>query len=145
VERNQFIAGWLTTSHLIDGSALKSTFVWGQARAGHSAFLNSFLEEAVYQLGNNKFYGRAEILQIMPRQLELTATDGSAGAKWVKAFTIGYERTLFRRDQLYLFAGGSYTKDLLPAEFRPAYGSDPQGVKVYLRIKFMADVSSTFL
>ena len=145
VERNQFIAGWLTTSHLIDGSALKSTFVWGQARAGHSAFLNSFLEEAVYQLGNNKFYGRAEILQIMPRQLELTATDGSAGAKWVRAFTIGYERTLFRRDQLYLFAGGSYTKDLLPAEFRPAYGSDPQGVKVYLRIKFMADVGSTFL
>jgi len=129
-ERNQFISGWLTTSHLIDGNTLKSTFVLGTARASQGAFLHSFLEEAVYQLGNNKFYGRAEILQIMPGQLELMVANGDAGAKWVKAVTVGYERTLFQKNQLFLFAGGSYTKDMVPAEFKPAYGSDPQGIKV---------------
>jgi hypothetical protein len=133
-EHNKFISGWLTTSYAIDDNTLKSSFVWGQARAGHSASLNSFLEEAVYQQGRNKFYGRAEILQITSQQLELVIATGAADAKWAKALTVGYERTLLKKDGLSLFAGGSYTKDFMPAEFQTAYGSDPGGVKVYLRI-----------
>jgi hypothetical protein len=133
-EHNRFISGWLTTSHLIDDNTLKSSFVWAQARAGHGASLNSFLEEAVYQHGRNKFYGRAEILQITPQQLDLVIVSGAADAKWAKALTAGYERTLLEKDGFSLFVGGSYTKDFIPAEFQPAYGSNPRGVKVYLRI-----------
>ena len=136
-ERNQFISGWLTTSHRFHDDTLKSAFVWGSTRAGHGAFLNSFLEEAVYQRGKDALYGRGEILQITPAQLEVMALGGDANAKWVKAFTVGYERTLFEKNAFALLAGGSYTKDLAPAGFRPAYGSDPSGFKIYLRIKFM--------
>ena len=117
------------------GGAEHNQFIWGQARAGHGASLNSFLEEVVYQRGNNKIYGRAEILQIAPMQLDLVLASGGADAKWVEAFTVGYERTLFKKDELSPLVGGSYTKDLVAAEFQPAYGSDPEGVKVYLRIK----------
>jgi hypothetical protein len=133
-EHNQFVSAWLTTSHAIDGNTLKSSFIWGRGHADHDAPLNSFLAEAVYQRERNALYGRAEILQITPAQLGIPSV--SADAKWVKALTVGYERALFENDGLSLRAGGSYTKDFVPSEFRPNYGSDPRGVKVYLRLKF---------
>ena len=136
-EHNQFISGWLTTSHLIDGNTLKSSLIWGQARAGHGPALNSFLAEAVYQWGANEFFGRAEVLQITPAQLNLVTASGSADPNWVKALTVGYERTVFENDGFSLRAGGSYTQDFVPAEFQPTYGSDPRGIKVYVRIQFM--------
>ena len=136
-EHNQIIAAWLTTSHRIHGNTLKSAFVWGSARAGHGAFLNSFLEEAVYQWRKNSFYGRAEILQISPIQLGLVTANGSDEAMWVKAFTFGYERTLFGKNDLNLVVGGSYTNDWAPAAYTPAYGTDLRGGKIYLRLKFM--------
>ena len=138
-KHNQFISGWLTTSHLINGNTLKSSFIWGQARADEGPSLNSFLEEAIYQWGRNNFYGRAEILQLTPKQLEVAITGGAADAKWVKALTAGYERTLFEKDKLSILIGAAYTTDLVPAVFRSAYGSDLRGIKGYLRIKFMAD------
>lgn len=136
-EHNQFIAGWLTTSNQIRGGSLKSAFVWGSTRASHGPFLNSLLEEAVYQRDGNNFYGRVEALQLTPSQLALVTNDGSEVARWVGAFTVGYERALFEQGELALFVGGSYTKDISPGAFRPTYGSDPQGVKIYLRVKFM--------
>ncbi len=136
-EHNRFLSAWLTTSHQIHGDTLKSAFVWGQARAGRGPFLNSFLEEAVYQQGRNKLYGRAEVLQIAPDQLALVIANSAADPKWVEALTVGYERTLFEKDDLTLLLGASYTKDWVPGTFHPAYGSDPRGFKVYLRIKFM--------
>ena len=89
----------------------------------------------MYQTGRNKLYGRAEALQITPDQLALTI---AADARWVQAVSVGYERTLFEKDNFSLFAGGSYTKDFVPGAFEPAYGSYPRGVKIYLRLTFMA-------
>ncbi len=136
-EHNQFISAWLTTTHKIAEDTLKSAFVVASARAGHGAFLNSLMEEAVYQRGKNHFYGRAEVLQITPAQLELTTPSGAENAKWVEALTVGYERSLFEKNALHLLVGGSYTKDFVPAAFQPGYGSDPSGVKIYLRLNLM--------
>jgi hypothetical protein len=134
-EHEKFITGWLATTHKLDGATLKSSFIWGQARAGHDAALNSFLAEAVYQRGMNKIYGRGELLQITPGQLDLVPLDGSTDAKWVAALTLGYERTLFGKGPFSLFLGGSFTRDFAPVEFRPDYGSAPRGAKLYFRIK----------
>lgn len=136
---NQFMSAWLTTSTGAPSGALKSSFVWGATRAGHDAFLSSFLEEAVYQRGKDKFYGRAEALQITPAHLDLSTADGAAGAKWVKALTLGYERTLFDRGEIRLFAGGSYTVDITPPTFRPEYGTSPSDAKVYFRVNYMGN------
>jgi hypothetical protein len=135
-EHNQFISAWLTTSHQFHGDSFKSAFIWGQGRAGHDAALNSFLEEGLYKHGRNQFYGRVELLQLSPDQLSIMPTNGVAAAKWVEALTVGYERALVKKSQISLFVGGSYTKDFIPAGFQPAYGSDPRGVKVYLRVTF---------
>ena len=136
-EHNQFISAWLTTTHKIHEDTLKSSFIVASVRAGHGAFLNSIMEEAVYQRGRDNFYGRAEILQITPAQLELLTANGAGNAKWVGALTVGYERALFEKNELHLLVGGSYTKDFVPAAFQPAYGSDPSGVKIYLRLNYM--------
>jgi hypothetical protein len=133
-QHSQFISAWLTTSHELHGDTLKSALIWGQSRAAHESALNSFLEEAVYQHGMDKFLGRAELLQLTPQQLDLALSNGSADAKWVTAFTVGYERTVIKREHFSLFGGGSYTKDITPSEFQPAYGADPRGAKLYLRI-----------
>ena len=134
-EHEKFITGWLATTHKLGGATLKSSFIWGQARAGHDAALNSFLAEAVYQRGMNKIYGRGELLQITPGQLDLVPVDGSTDAKWVAALTLGYERTLVEKGPFSLFLGGSFTRDFAPEEFRPDYGSAPRGTKLYFRIK----------
>lgn len=134
---NQFISAWLTTSHAIDDGTLKSSLIWGRTRAGHGSYFDSFLGEAVYQRGRNAVYGRAEFLQITPGQLGLIIAGGSADARWVQALTVGYERTLLENNGLSLRLGGSYTADFVPGDFRPAYGSDPGGAKVYLRLQFM--------
>lgn len=131
---SQFISAWLTTSHEFHGDTLKSSLIWGQMRPTHQSALNSFLEEGFYQHGMDKFLGRAELLQLTPQQLDLALSNGSASAKWVTAFTVGYERTLLKRKRLSVFGGGSYTKDIIPSEFHPAYGSAPSGTKLYLRI-----------
>lgn len=139
-EHNQFLSGWLTASYLIGNGTLKSSLVWGQGRATHGPSLNSFLEEAAYQHGRNKFYNRAEILQITPAQLELAVPNGAAIPKWVEALTLGYERTVVERNDLSLFIGGSYTRDFIPKRFDRAYGSWPGGSKVYLRVAFQGRI-----
>ena len=80
------------------------------------------------------------MLQITPDQLQLLVPSGAADPKWTKALIVGYERTVFEKTGLSLFVGGSYTQDFTPAEFQPAYGSDPGGIKVYLRIAFDGSV-----
>ena len=137
IEHNQFISAWLTTTNKIHEDTIKSSFIVGSARAGHGAFLNSLMEEAVYHRGKNNFYGRAEVRQITPVQLQIPTPSAAGDAKWVEALTVGYERALFEKNALHLLVGGSYTKDFVPAAFQPAYGSDPSGVKIYLRLKFM--------
>ena len=131
----KFVTVWLATVHKLDGATLKTSVIWGRLRTGQDAALNSFLAEAVYQRDINKLYGRAETLQLKPDQLDLVPFNGSTDAKWVKALTVGYERTLIEKGSFSLFAGGSFTRDFAPAEFRPDYGSGPQGAKLYFRIK----------
>lgn len=136
-EHSQFVAAWLTASYSVGTGTLKSSLIWGQGRPTHGAAQNSFLEEALYQLGPNKFYGRAELLQILPDNLDLAVPNGGAVLKWAGALTLGYERTLFEKSGLSLFVGSSYTKDFIPAEFMHAYGNDPAGAKVYARVAFV--------
>ena len=84
----------------------------------------------------NAFFGRAEVLQITPEQLDAATIGSPAEPRWVKALTLGYERTLLDQHGLSLRIGGSYTRDFIPSAFKPQYGSGPGGFKVFLRIKF---------
>jgi hypothetical protein len=134
-QHTRIASGWLTTSHRIREDTLKSSFVWGRSLAGGAAAANSFLEEAVYQHGRNKLFGRAEALQLAPDQLAIATAVRPGDPRWMEAFTLGYERTLWEKDHFAIFGGGSYTQDFVPSGLRAAYGSDPHGAKLYLRLK----------
>ena len=133
---SQYKSVWLATSHQVGSGTLRSSLVWATGREGHSNTQTSLLAEGVYQRGPNAFFGRAEILQITPEQLDVAVMGTSTDPRWVKALTIGYERTLIQQHRLSLRLGGSYTRDFIPTAFKPDYGSDPGGFKVFLRIKF---------
>jgi hypothetical protein len=133
---SRFISAWLTTSHVIGGHTVKSSSIWGQVRDGEQRTLNSFLEEVVCQTGKNKAYGRAETLQATSGQLEIVLAGGASEVRWGRAYTAGYERTLVAMGGLTLYGGGSYTKNLIPAVFQPAYGSGTRGVKASIRINW---------
>jgi len=136
---NQFLSAWLETKHLIKGHELKSTTIWSQVRnKSQPSVLNSFLEEFLYQVGKNGFYGRIEILQRTPEDLKIVVTDGATGAQWVKAITSGYERSVYSRSQYGLSAGGKVTKDIAPKAFQTAYGHGSlYGAAVYIRLKWL--------
>jgi hypothetical protein len=136
-EHERFISAWLATSHMMGQDSFKSSVVWARARSGQGDSSNSFLAEAVYQSGMNALFGRAEALQIAPHQLDIVTLSGSQDTRWVKAITVGYERTLYEKSGLSLRIGGSYTKDFVPRDFKPDYGSSPQGFKLFLRVKFV--------
>jgi len=135
-KHNQFISAWLATSHQIGQGTLRSSLVWARGRDGNSVSQTSLLAEAAYQRGLNAFFGRAEVLQITPEQLDAATIGSPADPRWVKALTLGYERTLLDQHGLSLRVGGSYTRDFIPSAFKPEYGSDPGGFKLFLRIKF---------
>ena len=131
-----FKSVWLATSHQVGSGTLRSSLVWATGREGHGITQTSLLAEGVYQRGANALFGRAEILQIAPEQLDVGASGTTTNPRWVKALTIGYERTLFQQRGLSLRLGGSYTRDFVPTAFKSDYGSDPGGFKIFLRIQF---------
>jgi hypothetical protein len=129
-------SAWVTTSNMIKNGTLSTATIWGQNdNKTDDVKLNSFLEEFVYELGKNNFYGRLEVLQRTPEQLELSITDPS-GARWIKAITLGYERQIKERGNMKVYMGAAVTKYAVPSDFQSAYGSEPYAAKVYLRVNF---------
>lgn len=139
MEHSQYISAWVATSHKIGPGTLKSSLVFARGRNGSSPSQSSLLAEAVYARGMNAFFGRAEVLQATPEELDVATIPNPIDPQWVKALTFGYERTLFEQRGLSFRLGGSYTKDFVPSDFRPEYGSHPGGFKLFLRIKFVTN------
>ena len=131
-------SAWMSTHNQIGSVTLSTSSIFGEVydHTAHQS-LNSFLEEFVATLGNNNFFGRVEVLQRTPEDLQIVVTDGKTGAQWVKAFTIGYERKIFQKNGVSLFAGGSFTKDVVPGDYKSAYGGNPNAGEVHIRLNFM--------
>jgi hypothetical protein len=131
-------SAWVSTQSQIKSVTLSTSSIFGQVynHTDHQS-LNSFLEEFVATLGNNNFFGRVEVLQRTPGDLQIQVTDGKTGAQWVKAVTLGYERKILQKDGFSVFAGASYTKDFVPGDFKAAYGGNPNSGEVHIRLNFM--------
>jgi hypothetical protein len=137
--REQSFTAWAATSHELGGGTLSTTTILGRVldRSEHRT-LNSLLAEAAYELQKNRFYGRLEVVERTPGQLEISIVDESLPAKKaVLAATVGYERKLLDRNGLQLYGGAAYTKSYAPAEFRKAYGGNPNTLQVQFRLEGM--------
>jgi hypothetical protein len=136
-EDERAYAAWIQTSHMLSQGKLSTTTLFGRNDNKTSEQqLNSFLEEFLFELGKNNFYGRFELVQRTPEQLEVQVTDGKTGAKWLKAYTLGYERRIKQQGDIKVFSGLALSTYSVPKDFQGAYGKRPLTAKVYLRIKF---------
>ncbi len=118
---------------------LDNTFIFGNvAFYDHASSLTSFAEEfLIHNESPSQFWGRIEVLQRTPNELQIKTTGDSFGGQWVSALSLGYTYQLRKWDSTQLAVGGSVTNDILPAEFQSAYNGNPWTEKVFLQFSGM--------
>lgn len=120
-----------------NGWMLHNTFIWGLINGyNHASSLNSFGEEFWLLKDKHNIWGRIEVLERTPEELDITTSEQHSG-QWITAATLGYTQKIAKWESLDVGLGGSLTKYFLPTEFESAYGGDPISGKVFLQISGM--------
>lgn len=143
--RNNLFNAWVYSNHKLNNtSTLSTSTIFGQS-GEEGKKLNSFLEELSYKFGDlerDHVFSRLEVLQRTPEQLEINVTGDSKHPEWVKAFTIGYERNLNKKQNGNgVFLGGSVTESFVPDNFKLTYGNNPLSAELHLRVVFIKNKS----
>ena len=103
----------------------------------HASLLNSFAEEFWLHANRSNIWGRVEILQRTPAELNIPSVVDQNSGRWTVATTLGYTHIIAKLDGESLGLGASVTKDFLPGEFAGAYGGNPWSGKIFLQLKGM--------
>jgi hypothetical protein len=98
----------------------------------HADNLSSFGEEFLFRKQSHRIWGRIEVLQRTPEELEIDVGDPNSG-RWVGAFTLGYTYGVWAWEGFEVGVGGSVSKYVLPSEFSAVYGS-PWAAKIFLQV-----------
>jgi hypothetical protein len=151
----RYSASVYTDLQLSPGISFENSLIFGAiTRYDGVNALYSFDEEFLFQRLRDRLWGRVEVLQRAPSQLDIVAPNlDPLQPKWVSALTLGYTRTLLRwgdplassaqalpnamNDRLELAAGISGTKDFLPSDFQPTYGGNPWTGKIFIELSGM--------
>ncbi len=118
-----------------------STAVWGRTRSMQSgAIFNSYLLESTWQFRQRNYAWTR--IENTDRSNELLAGENPLPAAFqetpvgrVQAYTFGYDREVGRLPHVGVAVGAQVTAYGVPGALRPAYGSDPAGVAVFLRLR----------
>jgi len=118
-----------------------STAVWGRTSSspGHAIF-NSYLLESTFQFRQRNFaWTRIESAE---RSNELLLGENPLPSSFeetpigqVQAYTFGFDRELGNLSHLAAAMGAQVTAYGVPTTLRPAYGSDPIGIAVFIRLR----------
>jgi hypothetical protein len=121
------------------GRMLHNTFVFGATNFyDHVPALRSFLDEFWFHSDSpNQFWGRIEFLERTASELAIPVTSDALEPRWVTALTVGSTYDFWKSEGSKLGAGFSVTKNLLPTEFRDAYGGEPWSGRVFLQLSGM--------
>jgi len=119
-----------------NGEAWSTSAIWGRNHnTATQQNTNAWLLETLFPATSKDFItGRFELAS--KNELFPDEDHGSpAEAFRVKAFTAGYTRDLFTKSNLETGIGANVTKYAIPEAIQPAYGGNPWGVNVYLRVR----------
>jgi hypothetical protein len=116
-----------------------NAFIFGDiTKYDYASELASFGEEFLFSGEHSKYWGRLEILQRTPAELEIETAGLPNDGVWVGALTLGYTRALAHWSLLELGVGGSLTMDFIPNAFSSAYGSaTPLAAKAFFQLSGM--------
>jgi len=104
--------------------------------------LNSFAEEFAFKKQPMTLWGRIEVLERAPKQLQVNVTDPEH-PRWVTAATLGYTHHLLSLSDVDFQAGLSVSKYFIPSDFRDAYGTDPWAGKIFIQVSGMKIINKT--
>jgi hypothetical protein len=112
-----------------------NTLIYGGiTHIDNATFLNSTLEEFALAAEKVAIYGRVEVLQRTPNQLEIPGLPNPNSGRWVTAITLGYSHQVAAWDGWELRAGGEVTNDRTPAEYAAVYAGDPLTYKFFFEL-----------
>ena len=118
-----------------------SSVVWGRTKSlPDGAIFNSYLLESTLQFAWRNFvWTRIESAE---RSNELLLGENPLPPRFeetpigqVQAYTLGYDRELGKLPHVAVAFGAQVTAYGVPSTLRPAYGSDPVGIAVFLRLR----------
>ncbi|HYI40893.1 MAG TPA: hypothetical protein VE053_11305 [Allosphingosinicella sp.] len=124
-------ASALHTRPLGEKGRWSTTLAWGRRTKGHDD-LDAFVLESAVALGRWTLFGRAERIETD----ELTRAGGHHGPVYeVGKASLGAIRDFRVSPRSRLGLGGLWAFDFVPGALEPAYGGDPKGGMIFLRLK----------
>jgi hypothetical protein len=122
------------------GGNWASTALWGRTKSSDGAIFNSYLLESTLQFARRNFvWTRIESAE---RSNELLLGENPLPPNFeetpigqVQAYTFGYDREFGQLPHVAAAIGAQVTAYGVPSALRPAYGSDPVGVAVFVRLR----------
>ncbi|AXC15895.1 hypothetical protein ACPOL_6683 [Acidisarcina polymorpha] len=143
-ENQQRMTASIMYNRALHGGNWASTVLWGRTRSleDHAIF-NSYLLESTYRFHRqNSIWTRIENtdrsneLLLGENPLPVNFTETPVGR--VQAYTFGYDREVGWLPHVSTALGAQVTTYGVPGTLRSAYGSDPVGVAVFLRLRPLA-------
>jgi hypothetical protein len=112
-----------------------NTFIYGGvSNYDHAATLTSFAEEFLFMGEHPRIWGRIEVLQRTPAELQITTASDANGGQWVEELTLGYTHKISSCESAELGLGGSVSTDFLPTSYQSAYGGNSWTGKIFLQL-----------
>jgi hypothetical protein len=120
---------------------LSETWTWhntliygGITNLDNASYLNSSLEEFALVNQRMAVYGRVEVLQRTPNELNIPGLPNPDSGCWVTAITLGYSHQVVTWDGWELRAGAEVGNDRVPLEFSVPYAGDPLSYKFFFEL-----------
>jgi hypothetical protein len=126
-------ASVMYSEHFPSLGHLDATLVWGMNSSHFVGSENSFLAEANLDLTKGALYTRYEFVQKSSEEMDLDLLLGETKFN-LSAFTLGYNRTLFRQKGFELATGVQGTLNFPDKILKTMYGKIPLSGEIYLRL-----------
>ncbi len=131
----RFSASLYTHTPLDDIWTFHNTLIYGGiTNIDNATFLNSVLDEFLFNTKVFNVYGRIEELQRTPNQLAVSGSATPNTGEWVTALTVGFSHQVVAWDGWELIAGLQATNDQLPSDFQAAYEGNPFSYQFFFQL-----------
>ena len=115
--------------------AFHNSLIYGLAQNYDQENLTALTEEFLFQDVWSRIWGRAELLQRTPAELQISGgLQDYFSPRWTGAITVGFTRLLIEKFGAQLSTGVSGTVDFIPGEFVNTYGGNPLTAKVFIQV-----------
>jgi hypothetical protein len=132
--RMRYSASVYTQSDLSSSWKFYNSLIIGHITNYENANLSSIGEEFLFKGDLPRLWGRFELAQRTPGQLQIAVLQNSSQPYWVAALTVGYTHAVVKFHGSELGVGAALVSNFIPDDFSSAYGgTNPWGAKLFLQ------------